>query len=61
VIQATVVAGSAREAEVLAKAAVIAGAGRAFALLDRPGVLGALILTERGELHATPEMLQWLA
>jgi thiamine biosynthesis lipoprotein len=61
VIQATVVAGSAREAEVLAKAAVIAGTARAFGLLDRRGVLGALILTERGELHATPEMLRWLA
>ena len=61
VVQATVVAASAREAEVLAKTAVIAGADRAFTLLDRPGVLGVLILTERGELRATPEMLRWLA
>jgi FAD:protein FMN transferase len=61
VIQATVVATSAREAEVLAKTAVIAGTDRAFQLLDRPGVLGVLILTERGHLRATPEMLRWLA
>ena len=61
VVQATVLAASAREAEVLAKTAVIAGADRAFKLLDRPGVLGVLILTERGELRATPEMLRWLA
>jgi len=61
VVQATVVAASAREAEVLAKTAVIAGADRAFTLLDRPGVLGVLILTERGEIRATPEMLRWLA
>lgn len=61
VVQATVIASSAREAEVLAKAAVIAGTERAFALLDRPGVLGALILTERGELRATTETLRWLA
>ena len=60
-IQATVVAGTAREAEAFAKTAVIAGTDRAFALLDRPGVLGVLILTERGELRATPEMLRWLA
>ncbi len=61
VIQATVVAGSAREAEVLAKTAVIAGTGRAFALLDRPGVLGALLLTGEGALHATEGMVRWLA
>jgi FAD:protein FMN transferase len=61
IVQATVLAGSAREAEVLAKTAVIAGTGRAFALLDRPGVLGILVLTTRGEIRATPEMLPWLA
>lgn len=60
-VQATVVAGSAREAEALAKAAVIAGSARAFALLDRPGVLGALVLTDEGEVRATPGMLRWLA
>jgi thiamine biosynthesis lipoprotein len=60
VVQATVLAGTAREAEVLAKMAVIAGTDRAFGLLDRPGVLGALLLTERGDLRATPGMTRWL-
>jgi len=61
IVQATVVAGSAREAEALAKTAVIAGTSGAFGLTDRPGVLGVLVLTTRGELRATPEMLRWLA
>ncbi len=61
VVQATVVAASAREAEAFAKAAVIAGSDRAFALFDRPGILGVAILTERGQLRASPEMLRWLA
>lgn len=61
VVQATVVAASAREAEAYAKAAVIAGSERAFRLLDRPGVLGVLLLTEDGELRATRELLRWLA
>ena len=60
-IQATVVAASAREAEVLAKAAVIAGTDGALAVLDRPGVLGAILLTERGELHVTEGTGRWLA
>jgi thiamine biosynthesis lipoprotein len=60
IVQATVVAGSAREAEVLAKSAVIAGTSGAFGLTDRPGVLGVLVLTTRGELRATPEVLRWL-
>ena len=61
IVQATVVAGSAREAEALAKSAVIAGTSGAFGLTDRPGVLGVLVLTTRGELRATPELLRWLA
>lgn len=60
VVQATVLAGSAREAEVLAKTAVIAGTDRAFGLLDRPGVHGVLLLTQRGEIRATPGMVRWL-
>ena len=50
IVQATVVASSAREAEIFAKAAVILGSDAALAALDRPGVLGAIVLTERGEL-----------
>jgi FAD:protein FMN transferase len=61
VVQATVLASSARAAEVLAKVAVIAGSGRAFELLDRPGVEGLLVLTESGEVRATRSMLRWLA
>jgi thiamine biosynthesis lipoprotein len=60
IVQATVVAGSAREAEVLAKSAVIAGTSGAFGLTDRPGVIGVLVLTAHGEIRATPEMLRWL-
>jgi thiamine biosynthesis lipoprotein len=60
VVQASVLAGSAREAEVLAKTAVIAGTDRAFGLLDRPGVHGVLLLTRRGEIRATPGMVRWL-
>ena len=61
VVQATVLADTAREAEVFAKVAVVAGIERATVLLDRPGVHGVLMLTTRGEIRATPEMLQWLA
>jgi thiamine biosynthesis lipoprotein len=61
VVQATVLAGSAREAEAYAKTAVIAGTAGAFGLVDRPGVAGVLVLTTRGEIRATPEMLRWLA
>ena len=61
VVQATVLAGSAREAEALAKAAVIAGSAAALALLERPAVLGALLLTDGGALLATPGTMRWLA
>jgi len=60
VVQATVLAATARAAEVFAKTAIIAGSDRAFGLLDRPGVLGVLLLTERGELRATPGLVRWL-
>ncbi len=60
-VQATVLAATARDAEVLAKAAIIAGADSALTLLDRPDVLGALLLTTRGEIRATTGMLTWLA
>ncbi|HEY3335381.1 MAG TPA: FAD:protein FMN transferase [Candidatus Limnocylindrales bacterium] len=61
VTQATVLAATAREAEAFAKVGVVAGADDAFARLDRPGVLGVLLLTDRGEIRATPEMTRWLA
>ena len=60
VVQATVLAESGRLAEAFAKVAVIAGADRAPQLCARAGVLGLLLLTTRGEVRATPEMLPWL-
>ncbi len=61
VVQATVLARSAREAEALAKTAVILGSAAALARLDRPGIDGALLLTDRDELLLTPSTLRWLA
>jgi thiamine biosynthesis lipoprotein len=61
VVQATVLAASAREAEALAKAAVIRGSQAAFGLLERASVSAALLLTERGELLAMPGTQRWLA
>jgi thiamine biosynthesis lipoprotein len=61
VVQATVVAGSALTAEALAKAVVIAGTVDGFALLERAGVLGAVVLTDRGETLALPNTLPLLA
>lgn len=60
-VQATVVAGSARLAEALAKAAVIVGADRAPSLLDRPGALGALLLPEHGPAAEIGGIARWLA
>jgi thiamine biosynthesis lipoprotein len=60
VVQATVIAGSALRAEALAKAAVIAGSGEGFALLERARVVGAVILTERDETLALPQTLALL-
>lgn len=61
VVQATVLCGSAREAEVLAKTAVIEGAEAAFDRLAGPSVLAAILLTETGEVLATPATHRWLA
>ena len=61
VVQATVVCGSALRAEVLAKVAVIAGSVDGLAVLERAGVRGAVILTDRGETLALPSTLELLA
>jgi len=61
VVQATVLARTAREAEALAKTAVILGSDAALEVLDRPGVDGAILLTEAGDLLLTPGTLRWLA
>ena len=61
VVQATVLASSARLAECFAKGAVIAGATHAFEVASRPGVFGILVLTDTGELRSSEGMLPWLA
>jgi FAD:protein FMN transferase len=61
VVQATVLARSAAEAEAYAKAVVILGSQEALRLLDRPGQSGAIVFTERGEVLATPAIVRWLA
>jgi len=52
VIQATVVAESAAIAEALAKTAVILGAGRGLALLERAGAIAAVLATDDGQALA---------
>jgi thiamine biosynthesis lipoprotein len=61
VLQATVVAGSARVAETLAKTAVILGSQRGIAFLAAADARGALLLTDRDELLMTAETERWLA
>ena len=61
VVQATVIARSARAAEAFAKTAVILGTTAALIALDRPEVEGAIILSERGELLIPPKTLRFLA
>ncbi len=61
VIQATVLTTSARRAEALAKAVVILGSTAGLALLDRVGVDGALVLTDRAEFLVHPTTRRWLA
>lgn len=61
VVQATVLTGTAREAEALAKAVVILGSTAGYDLLDRIGVDGAILLTDRAELVIHPATLRWLA
>jgi len=60
-VQATILAGSAREAEAIAKTAVIIGSESALEGLDRHGVHAAILLTDRGELLVTPSTMGWLA
>lgn len=60
VVQATVLARTAREAEALAKSVVILGSAAGYDMLDRVGVDGALLLTDRAELVIHPATLRWL-
>ncbi len=61
VVQATVIASTAREAEVLAKAAVIGGSGAAIGLLDAAGIEGALLLLVGGRVVTLPGTGGWSA
>ena len=61
VVQMTVIAPSAREAETLAKAALILGSAAGLALLDRSPAAGAICLLESGAVIALPRTTAWLA
>jgi thiamine biosynthesis lipoprotein len=60
ILQATVVARTAREAEVLAKTAVILGRDEGLAFLDRCGAYAGLVVTDRGQCLATTATIPWL-
>ena len=61
VVQATVVAPTARDAEMIAKSAVILGARAAYPFLIRSSALAAVLLLESDDLIATPGTERWLA
>lgn len=61
VVQATVVGPSAREAEVLAKAALILGSTDGLALLGRTAAHAAILVLETGETVSLPGTGEWLA
>lgn len=61
VVQATVICASALRAEALAKTAVILGSVNGLAMLERVGVRGAIVLTDRGDVLAVPSTLALLA
>ena len=61
VVQATVVAPTARESEVLAKAAVILGSTAGIAFLERSAAQAAIVLVESGQVLALRGTEAWLA
>lgn len=61
VVQATVVAPSAREAEMIAKSAVILGSHEALGFLARSAALAAILLLEDGSVVSLPGVEAWLA
>jgi thiamine biosynthesis lipoprotein len=61
VVQATVVAPTAREAEVLAKAALILGTGRGLRYLAKSAAHAAVLLLESGEVVSSAGTERWLA
>ena len=54
VVQASVIAATASQAEVFAKAAVIVGSERAVPMLGRAGIEGAIVITDRDEMLVLP-------
>lgn len=60
-VQATVLAGSARAAEAWAKTAVVLGLVAALDALDRAPILGAILLASDGRVLAVPRTTRWLA
>lgn len=60
ITQATVLAATAAEAEVLAKAALILGQAAGTAFLDQRGAYAAVLLTTAGACVATTASLPWL-
>jgi thiamine biosynthesis lipoprotein len=61
VVQATVIGHTARAAEAYAKTAVIVGSEAAAEQLDRPDVLGQILVTETGDVLVTPPTLEFIA
>jgi len=61
VVQATVIAGTARSAEALAKTAVILGSFHALDALDSMGAAGAVLLLSDGRSLALPSTTRFLA
>ncbi|HEX7473391.1 MAG TPA: FAD:protein FMN transferase [Candidatus Limnocylindrales bacterium] len=61
VVQATVLAESASAAEIAAKTIVILGSEAGAAMMERPGILAVIVLTERDRVLASPSTLRWLA
>jgi thiamine biosynthesis lipoprotein len=61
VVQATVIADTARMAEVLAKAVVIAGSDAAARSLEDAQAGGAILLLEDGEIMSVPRTARWNA
>jgi thiamine biosynthesis lipoprotein len=61
VVQATVIARTARAAEAFAKTAVIVGSEAAARQLDRHDVLGQILVTEMGDILASPATMAFVA
>lgn len=61
VVQATVLAESASLAEIAAKSIVILGSERGTTLMERPGILAVIVLTQDDRVLASPSALRWLA